>query len=177
MSLTSYRTAPPRVTTSVAGRACVSHAGLAAACMHGSACMRLAASVSMLGCLTAPGKPCAAGFPGGAWACMGMPARRTDRPAQSESLRVGCAQPAKSATDLPHRRCRTELPVPRRRPYTSFLPVVNPPLRISCRQPYVARAAGGNVAMLPSTARAAAPRPARGPLLSRARQGAVPRPA
>jgi hypothetical protein len=37
------------------------------------------------------------------------------------------AHPAKSATDLLRRRCRTELPVPRRRPYTSFLGVVNPP--------------------------------------------------
>ena len=140
MSLTSYRTAPPRVTTSVAGLrmrlACAlarMHACVACRLASGSRRHALAHRVHDAGRLTAPRKSCAAGFPGGAWACMGGCLRgRSDRPtrrrsAPDQSFRIGCTLPAKSATDRPHRRCRTELQVPRRGPYSSFPRVVNPP--------------------------------------------------
>ena len=127
MSLTSYRTAPPRVTTSAARHARNSHAGLAR--LH--AWTMNAPRIGLDALVLVAARPSPAGLPDRCKCWHGRLPVLGPSPTGPVTITEAItpdplASRTKSAAELPRRRCRTGLPIPRRGPYSSFLLVVNP---------------------------------------------------
>ena len=107
MSLTSYRTAPPRVTTFAPGTRHVACRPRFTLCMGHHAC---------------PGD---IGLD-----AKGSPERQINAPSSERSLQTGCADPTKSAADRQHQRCRTEAAGPAAPPLYQLSAGCEPSVRI-----------------------------------------------
>src|SRR5438477_6043245 len=123
MSLTSYRTAPPRVTTFAPGVHHVACRLRFALCM-GSSCMPLGdIGLDAKGLLPLPPRQTPSQRPA-------MPERQTNAPSSERSLQAGCADPTKSAADHRHRRSRTEAAGPAAPPLYQLSAGCEPSVRI-----------------------------------------------